>query len=202
MKVIANSRQLQGTGASRRLRRAGRVPGIVYGGTASASAIDVDHNALYHALRVEAFHSSILDLEVDGKGESVLLRDVQWHPYKRQVLHVDFQRVSSDERLTLSVPLHFVNQDISPAIKVQHAVISHVLTEIEVSCLPKDLPEYIEVDMSNMAVEHSVHISNLTLPAGVESVALQHGQDPVIATATVKGGGDAAADDAGSGAAS
>jgi large subunit ribosomal protein L25 len=146
-------------------------------------------------LRVEAFHSSILDLEVDGASESVLLRDVQWHPYKRLVMHIDFQRVQGNEKVTLSVPLHFVNQEQSPAIKVQHAVISHVLTEIEVTCLPADLPEYIEVDMSGMSVEHSVHISNLNLPKGVQSTALMHDQDPVVATATVKGGasgGDAA----------
>lgn len=195
MKVIASSRQLQGTGASRRLRRAGRVPGIVYGGASDARSIELDHNALYHALRVEAFHSSILDLEVDGASESVLLRDVQWHPYKRLVMHIDFQRVQGNEKVTLSVPLHFVNQEQSPAIKVQHAVISHVLTEIEVTCLPADLPEYIEVDMSGMSVEHSVHISNLNLPKGVQSTALMHDQDPVVATATVKGGasgGDAA----------
>ncbi|MEZ5658967.1 MAG: 50S ribosomal protein L25/general stress protein Ctc [Burkholderiaceae bacterium] len=199
MKVIANSRQLQGTGASRRLRRAGRVPGIVYGGSQDAQGIDLDHNALYHSLRVEAFHSSILDLEIDGTGQSVLLRDVQWHPYKRQVMHIDFQRVQSDAKVTLSVPLHFVNQDQSPAIKVQHAVISHVLTEIEVSCMPRICPSTSRSIWREMSVEHPVHLSNLKLPAGVESVALSHGQDTVVAIASIKGGSSDSGDGAAGG---
>lgn len=196
MKVTAKSRELQGSSASRRLRRAGKVPGIIYGGEGQAQAIEVDHNPLYHAMRVEAFHSSILDVDVDGKSEQVLLRDVQWHPWKRQVMHIDFQRVKAGEKITLSVPLHFVNEEISPAIKIEAAIISHVINEISVSCLPKDLPEYIEVDMSEMATDHAVHVSNLSLPAGVEANYLE-GTDPVIATATVKGGSSDSDDDAG-----
>lgn len=195
MKVTAKSRELQGSSASRRLRRAGKVPGIIYGGEGQAQAIEVEHNPLYHAMRVEAFHSSILDVDVDGKSEQVLLRDVQWHPWKRQVMHVDFQRVKAGEKITLSVPLHFVNEEISPAIKIEAAIISHVINEINVSCLPKDLPEYIEVDMSEMATDHAVHVSNLNLPAGVEA-NYQEGTDPVIATATIKGGSSDSDDEA------
>lgn len=195
MKVVANTRQKQGSSASRRLRRAGKVPGIVYGGTTTPAAIEVEHNPLYHALRVEAFHSSILDLEIDGNSEQVLLRDVHWHPYKRQVMHIDFQRVSADQLLTTSVPLHFVNQEISPAVKLSAAIVSHVLTEVEVSCLPRDLPSFIEVDMSGLTVEKSIHVSDLKLPAGVQIVA-SGDADPVIAVAMIKGGGgDDAKDD-------
>ena len=170
MKVVATTRKLQGTGASRRLRRAGRTPGILYGGTQGPVAIELDHNALYHALRIETFHSSILDLEIDGKSEQVLLRDAQWHPYKPLVLHVDFQRVLAAEKINVKVPLRFLNQESSPAVKLQGAIVSHVVTDIEVSCLPRDLPEFIDVDLANLSVEHPVHLSNITLPAGVTVV--------------------------------
>ncbi len=131
MKVVANTRNAQGTGASRRLRRAAKVPGIIYGGRVEPTSIEIDHNALYHALRVENFHSSILDMDLDGKPEQVLLRDVQWHPYKQQVMHIDFQRVAPDQKITLKVPLHFTNQDQSPAVKLSAAIVSHVITEID-----------------------------------------------------------------------
>lgn len=195
MKVVAKSREMQGSSASRRLRRAGKVPGIIYGGTGEARAIEMEHNPLYHAMRVEAFHSSILDVELDGKSEQVLLRDVHWHPWKRQVMHVDFQRVKSGEKITLSIPLHFVNQELSPAVKLESAIISHVINEISVSCLPSNLPEFIEVDMSEMATDHAVHVSDLKLPDGVEANYLE-GSDPVVATATVKGGSDTDASEA------
>ncbi|MFA7503252.1 MAG: 50S ribosomal protein L25/general stress protein Ctc [Burkholderiaceae bacterium] len=191
MKVVATTRQLHGTGASRRLRHSGRTPGIVYGGTAKPVAIDLDHNALFHALRNDTFHSSILDLEIDGKSEQVLLRDTQWHPYRQLVLHVDFQRVLAAEKINVKVPLRFLNQDSSPAVKLQNASVSHVVTEIEVVCLPKDLPGFIEVDLANLGVEHAVHLSDIKLPAGVSVVA--HGDNPTIVIASVKGG--AAADD-------
>lgn len=185
MKLTANSRQLQGSSASRRLRRAGRVPGIVYGGGKDAFSIDLDHNTLFHALRVEAFHSSVLDMEVGGAGEQVILRDVQWHPYKKQVLHIDFQRIMANEKMTMSVPLHFDGQDESPAIKMHAAIINHVITEVQVSCLPRDLPEYITVDMSAMDLDSSVHISDLKIPANVE-VMITGDSDPIVATVTVK----------------
>jgi len=193
MKVVATTRQLHGTGASRRLRHSGRTPGIVYGGTAKPVAVELDHNALWHALRVEAFHSSILDIEIDGKSEQVLLRDTQMHPYRQLVLHVDFQRVDAAEKIHVKVPLHFLNQEASPAVKLQGAIVSHVVTDIEVSCLPRDLPEFIDVDLANLSVEHPVHLSNITLPAGVTVVG-HTGENPTIVIASVKGGGAGDAD--------
>ena len=183
MKVIATSRELQGTGASRRLRRAGKVPGIVYGGTDAPTQIELDHNNLFHALRKEVFHSSILELELDGKGAtSVLLRDVQMHPFKQQVLHVDFQRVAADQKIHMKVPLHFVNAEISPAVKLASNVVSHVMNDIEVTCLPKDLPEFIEIDLANLEAGGTVHVSDLKLPAGVSLTAAP---EDVVASATM-----------------
>ena len=187
MKVVAEARKETGSGASRRLRRAAKVPGIIYGGESEAVQIALDHNPLYHSLRVESFHSSILDMELDGKSERVLLRDVQWHPYKPQVLHVDFQRVAANQKITIWVPFHFMNQENSPAVKESKAVVNHVLTEIEITCLPADLPEFIEVDLGGITLEHSLHLSAITLPAGVTPL-LPPGADPVIATAVIVGG--------------
>src|SRR5690606_20082716 len=191
MKVVATTRQLHGTGASRRLRHSGRTPGIVYGGTTEPVPIELDHNALFHALRNDTFHSSILDLEIDGKSEQVLLRDTQWHPYRQLVLHVDFQRVLAAEKINVKVPLRFLHQDSSPAVKLQNAIVSHVVTEIEVLCLPKDLPGFIEVDLSGLGVEHAIHLRDIALPPGVTVVG--HGDNPTIVVASVKGG--ATADD-------
>ena len=185
MKVVSVSRTAQGSGASRRLRHASKVPGIIYGGTAKPSMIEIDHNPLYHALRVEAFHSTILEMELDGKSEQVLLRDVQWHPYRPIVLHIDFQRVAADRKITMRVPLHFLNQETSPAVKTSGAIVSHIVSEIEVSCLPGNLPEFVAVDLANLEVGKPVHIKDLTLPAGVTAVAAGN---PVIVTATVRGG--------------
>lgn len=190
MKVVATTRSAQGSGASRRLRRTGKVPGIVYGGTVTPTSIEIDHNPLYHSLRVEAFHASILEMELDGKPEQVLLRDVQWHAYKQQVLHIDFQRVAADQKIHIKVPLHFTNQESSPAVKVSAAIVSHVLTEIDVVCLPGALPEFIVVDLSGLTAGHPLHLSDVTLPEGV--VAVQAKENPVLVVATVKGGGDAA----------
>lgn len=185
MKLEANPRQLQGSSASRRLRRSGRVPGIIYGGGKDATAIDLDHNTLYHALRVESFSASVLDVSVGNTAEQVVLRDVQWHPYKRQVLHIDFQRILADQKMSFTVPLHFEGQDESPAVKLHNGIINHVLTEVHVTCLPRDLPEYIAVDMSNMDVDHALHISDLKMPANVEA-DVPEDTDPVVATVTVK----------------
>jgi large subunit ribosomal protein L25 len=193
MKVVANTRTLQGTGASRRLRRAGKVPGIVYGGEAQPAAIEIEHNPLFHALRVESFHSSILDMEIDGKSEHVLLRSVQWHPFKQQVLHIDFQRVNANQKITVRVPVHFMNQEISPAVKLSSAIISHVLNEIEVSCLPSQLPEFIELDLSKLEVGQVVHVSQVPMPEGVTPVL--HGKEDPVVVAAVKPAG-AASDEA------
>jgi large subunit ribosomal protein L25 len=187
MKVVAATRTAQGSGASRRLRRSGKVPGIVYGSTTGATPIEIDHNPLYHSLRVEAFHSSILDMEIDGRTEKVLLRDVQWHAYKPQVLHIDFQRVAADQKIHMKVPLHYTNQDASPAVKLSGAIVSHVQTEIEISCLPSQLPEFIEVDLSNLTAGHPLHVSDVVFPEGVSPV--QGKENPVLVVATVKGGG-------------
>ena len=184
MKVVANTRSAQGTGASRRLRGAGKVPGIIYGGNAQPTMIELDHNNLFHALRVEAFHASILDMELDGKPEQVLLRDVQWHPFKQQITHIDFQRVTPDSKITMKVPLHFKGQENSPAVKLSAAIIGHVLNEVAVSCLPGNLPEFIEVDLSNLTTDQTVHMLDIPMPEGVKPV-LRVRENPVVVTVTV-----------------
>ncbi|MFM2089201.1 MAG: hypothetical protein RLZZ237_4070 [Pseudomonadota bacterium] len=186
MKVIAFKRELQGSGASRRLRTSGQTPGIVYGGVEAPVLISLDHNALYHALKKEVFHSSILELEIDGVSQQVLLRDFQVHAYKQLVLHADFQRVDASQPIHVKVALHFANADVSPAVKLHGATISHVANEIEVACLPGQLPEFITVDLSNIDVGHSLHVADLVLPAGVTAVT--HGNNLTIATASVPAG--------------
>ena len=188
IEVIAAKRELQGTGASRRLRHAGKVPGIVYGGNAAPVQIELDHNALYHALRKEAFHASVLTLNVDGAKESVLLRDSQWHPYKQQVLHVDFQRVDKTHKIHVKVPLHFLNADVAPGVKTGGGKVSHVMTEIDVTCLPGNLPEFIAVDMGGMELGHAIHVTELTLPEGVELVAHLLHENPAVASITLPRG--------------
>ena len=195
MKVVAFKRELQGSGASRRLRNSGQTPGIIYGGTEAPVTIALDHNALYHALKKEAFHSSILDLEIDGKAEKVLLRDFQMHAFKQLVLHADFQRVDASKKIHMKVALHFVNAEVSPAVKLHGATISHVANELDIECLPADLPEFITVDLTNVDVGHSVHVADLSLPKGVTAVT--HGNNLTIATASVPAGqvsADAAAE--------
>jgi large subunit ribosomal protein L25 len=186
MKVIAFNRTLQGSGASRRLRTSGQTPGIIYGGTEAPALIQVDGNALYHALKKEAFHGSILDLEVEGATQQVLLRDFQMHAYKQLVLHVDFQRVDASTKVHKKVALHFVNADVSPAVKLHGATVSHVLAELEISCLPADLPEFITVDLAGIDVGHSIHVADLVLPKGV--TAITHGSNLTVATAAVPAG--------------
>ena len=178
----AFARQTQGTGASRRLRRTGRVPGIVYGGTTAASNVELDHNALWHALKKEDFHSSILTMTHDGAASQVLLRDVQYHPFKAQVLHIDFQRVDANLPIHMKVPFHFSGQENSPAVKVGKCLVSHIMTEIEVACLPKDLPHFIAIDLSTLAPNASVHINDVTLPAGVK-LLLRGKKNPVVVAA-------------------
>lgn len=194
MKFSAFARSVQGSSASRRLRRAGRVPAIVYGGEAQPVNIELDHNEIFHALRKEQFHASILDLQIDGKGQQVLLRSVQWHAYKQQVLHVDFQRVAANQALHTKVPLHFINQENSPAVKLNSAIVSHVLTELEVSCLPANLPPFIEVDLANLLVGEPVHLSNIKLPKGVSYFAHGGDVDPLLVSAMVKNIGAAEED--------
>jgi len=180
----AFARTTEGRGASRRMRRAGKAPGIVYGGAGEPQPIELDHNALFHALRNEAFHASILTMKLDGGASKVLLRDVQMHPFRNEILHVDFQRVDENRKIHMKVPLHFVNGESSPAVKVSSAIISHVLNELDISCLPKDLPEFIEVDLVTLDVGHSIHVSALTMPPGV-SLVMRGKLDPVVAAAVV-----------------
>jgi large subunit ribosomal protein L25 len=193
----AQPRTLQGTGASRRLRKAGRVPGVVYGGEKPAQAIDIDHNEIWHKLRKEAFHASVLTLDLAGAKETVLLRDIQMHPFKRQILHLDFQRVDATHQLHTKVPLHFINAEIAPGVKLQGGIISHIINELDVKCLAAHLPEFIEVDLKELSAGHSIHVSALKLPTGVEAV-LHKGEDPVVVTIAIPRGGvadDAAAAD-------
>jgi large subunit ribosomal protein L25 len=184
IEISARKREAQGTGASRRLRRMGKVPGIVYGGDKDPVNIELDHKDLFQNLRNEKFHASILALEVDGAKQQVLLRAVNMHPFKLQVQHVDFQRISKDRKIHMKVPLHFVNAEKSPGVKEQSGVVNHVVNEFDIVCLPDDLPEYIEVDLSNIAVGHPIHVRDLTLPKGVE-LALHKDENPVVATVVV-----------------
>ncbi len=195
IEVNATSRSAQGTGASRRLRKAGRVPGIVYGGSEPV-LIDLDQNELYFSLFKEAFHSSILTLNLDGKKEQVLLRDFQMHPFRQQALHVDFQRVQADKKVHMKVPLHFLNAEIAPGVKLGGGIISHVLNELEISCLPADLPEFIEVDLANLELGHSVHVSDIKLPKGVEIAGHHHPADAVATIQIPRGAVEAAAETA------
>ena len=187
----AKKRDTQGTGASRRLRHTGRVPGILYGGTAAPQSIDLDHNELFQLLRKEAFYSSVLNVNLDGTKEMCLLRDVQRHPYRLQILHVDFQRIDATHKIHQKVPLHFINADIAPGVKLNGGLVSHVTNEVDVKCLPADLPTFIEVDLKDLTAGQAIHVSQLVLPAGVEVV--HHGDgDPVVATILIKGGAAAA----------
>jgi large subunit ribosomal protein L25 len=191
MKFVAFERAKQGTGASRRLRNTGRAPGIVYGGDGQPQLIELDHNALFHALKKEAFHSTILDMELGGKEGKVLLRDVQMHPYKPQILHVDFQRVDAKTKLHMKVPLHYVKAEESQAVKFENCVVNHVMSEIDISCLPADLPEYIEVDLSGLKKGMSLHLNDISLPKGVTAVT-RGKPNPVLVSVVVTGGEEAA----------
>jgi len=187
MKVVATTRNTQGTSASRRLRLADKVPGIIYGGKGEPTMVELDHNPLFHALRKEKFHASILDMELDGKAERVLLRTYQMHPYKQQVLHIDFQRVAEDQPIHMRVPLHFTGQENSPAVKLSAAMVSHVMSEVDIACLPKDLPEYIAVDLSGLKSTDVIKVLDLKMPAGVKPV-LKGKENPAVVTVTTKGG--------------
>ena len=183
--INAEPRGDVGKGASRRLRRDGRVPGIVYGARKDVTMITVDQNEIGHQLDKEAFYSHILTLKLGSESEQVVLKDLQRHPFKRHILHIDFQRIDANEKLTMRVPLHFINETTCIGVKQGGGVISHVMTDLEISCLPKDLPEYIEVDLANLDLGETVHLSDLTLPEGVEIYALSHGGDDSAPVANV-----------------
>jgi large subunit ribosomal protein L25 len=184
IEINARKREAQGTGASRRLRRMGKVPGIVYGGDKDALNIELDHKDLFFNLRNEKFHASILTIDVAGAKEQVLLRAVNMHPFKLQVQHVDFQRVSKNKKIHMKVPLHFVNAETSAGVKEQGGVVNHVVNELDIMCLPDDLPEFVSVDLSTLTVGHSIHIKDLALPKGVELV-LHRNENPVVATIVI-----------------
>src|SRR5690606_9167484 len=185
-KLVVSSRKEEGKGASRRLRHSGHVPAIVYGGNQEPQSIKIEHNHLWHTAQNEWFYSSILSLEVDGKAQRVLLRDMQRHPFKQQIMHLDFQRISENETLRARVPLHFLNGEKSPAGKTAGVVVMHELVEVEVSALPKDLPAYIEVGLSELTLGDVIHMSDLKLRAGVRIQSLTHGKEHDVAVVTAK----------------
>ncbi|MDH5552899.1 MAG: 50S ribosomal protein L25/general stress protein Ctc [Nitrosomonas sp.] len=205
IEITANNRTLQGKGASRRLRIAGKVPAVIYGGETPAQSIELDHNTLYHKLKLEAFHASILSINVDGKKEKVLLRDTQMHPFKQLVYHVDFQRVDPKKKIHMKVPLHFINAESSPGVKTSGGNVSHVLTEVDISCLPKDLPEFITVDLIDLAAGNTLHLSDLVLPKNTEILSLAKGGSDlpvvtiVIPRAVISESGGDTADEAAAG---
>jgi large subunit ribosomal protein L25 len=192
IEISATKRQVQGTGASRRLRKANRVPAVVYG-SGDAVMIELDHNTIYFALKNEAFHASVLSLDVEGKKEAVLLRDFQMHPFRQQVQHVDFQRVDTKKKVHMKVPLHFVNAEIAPGVKLGGGIITHVLNELDIVCLAKDLPTAIEIDLSGLELGHSIHISDVKLPKGVEVATHHHAADAVATVQVPRGAVEAAA---------
>ena len=203
MKFVAFERALQGTGASRRLRITGRTPGIVYGGTGQPQLIELDHNALWHALKKEAFHSTILDMEFNSTTSKVLLRDVQMHPFRQLILHADFQRVEANTRLHMKVPLHYSGEEESQAVKLDHCLVNHVVTELDISCLPADLPEFIKVDLGGLKKGASLHLKDVVLPTGVSAVT-RGKENPVlvsVVTPPAEASEAAAADAAAGGAA-
>jgi len=184
MKFVAFERTLQGTGASRRLRIAQKVPGIVYG-AGTPAMIELDHNALFFALKKEAFHSSILDMEIAGKSEQVLLRDYQMHPFRPIVLHIDFQRVDATTKITKKVPLHFINEENSPAVKTDSCVVNHVITELRIQCLASQLPEFLSVDLGELAKGQTLHVKDIKLADGIK-VMTQGKPNPVIVSVSAQ----------------
>jgi large subunit ribosomal protein L25 len=184
MNFVAYERTLQGTGASRRLRNVGKVPGIVYG-AGEPAMIELDHNALFFALQKEAFHSSILEMELAGNKQQVLLRDYQMHPFKPLVLHIDFQRVDATTKVTKKVPLHFINEENSPAVKTDKCLVNHVITELLIQCLASQLPEFLTIDLGDLAKGQSLHVNDIKLAEGIKVVT--HGKpNPVIVSVSVQ----------------
>ena len=180
IEIKAKERKSKGTGASRRLRHEGSTPGILYGGVKDAISLEIDTKELFMQFRHEAFHASILTLNLEGKKESVILRDFQMHPVRNNIQHIDFQRINENEKISVKVPFHFINEEIAPGVKLEGGLVSHIMTEIDISCLPKDLPQYIEVDLGELAMGESIHLSEVTVPEGVELTSLTDENDPAI----------------------
>src|ERR1700736_5612281 len=179
--LVAEFRETQGKGASRRLRHDGKVPAILYGGHAAARTLTLSHQKLLIMLDNERFYSTILNLKVGDQTQAAILKDVQRHPFKNAIVHVDFQRVEDNQKIRISIPLHFVGAAVSPGVKTQGGLVSHMRTELEVTCLPKDLPEFIEVDLSGLSLNESIHLSQLKIPDGVELIALAKEDSAVVA---------------------
>ena len=192
--LVAEKREDVGKGASRRLRHAGKLPGIVYGAEKEPAMITLDHNAVMHSLDNEAFYSHILTLNIGKSSEKVVLKDLQRHPYKRLLMHIDLLRVNENEALTMRVPIHYINEEKAVGVKQSGGVISHVMTEIDVVCLPKDLPEYIQVDMLEVELDQTVHLSDLVLPEGVQLYSVLHGGDDTLPVAAIHSPKASAAD--------
>jgi len=182
--IKANERVAKGTGASRRLRHSGKIPGILYGNHKDAKSIEFDNKELLMQFKHEAFHASILTLEVGGEKESVILRDYQLDPVKNNLLHVDFQRINEKEKLHVKVPFHFINEETAPGVKLEGGIVSHIMTEVDIACLPKDLPQYIEVDLGALNMGESIHLSQIQIAEGIELTPLTHGNDAAVTSIT------------------
>ena len=180
IEINAKERKSKGTGASRRLRHEGTTPGILYGGVKDSISLEIDTKELFMQFRHEAFHASILTLNLEGKKESVILRDFQMHPVRNNIQHIDFQRINVNEKINVKVPFHFINEETAPGVKIEGGLVSHIMTEIDISCLPKDLPQYIEIDLGELAMGESIHLSEVTVPEGVDLTSLTDENDPAI----------------------
>jgi len=187
--ITAELRDVQGTSASRRLRHAGNIPAVLYGAGKAPAMLTLNHNSLYHNLADESFHSSILTVDIAGKKEKAILRDVQMHAYKQLIMHIDLQRISATDKIHMSVPLHYTGGDDAPGVKIESGIISHLITELDIICLPENLPEYLSVDVSALHIGDSIHLSEIPLPEGVESTTLAHGGDDlaVVTVVAVRG---------------
>ncbi|NOY16494.1 MAG: 50S ribosomal protein L25/general stress protein Ctc [Gammaproteobacteria bacterium] len=187
--IIAEMRDVRGTGASRRLRRAGKIPAVLYGAGKKTVVLSLNHNSLHHNLEDESFHSSILTVEIEGKKEKAILRDVQMHAFKQLIMHIDLQRISAKDKIHMNVPFHFTGGEDAPGVKVESGIVSHLMTELEIICLPADLPEFIPIDISGLNLGDSIHLSEITLPDSVESTIQTHGGDDlaVVTIVAVRG---------------
>lgn len=187
--LIAEKREVKGTGASRRLRHAGKIPAIIYGAGKNSEMVSLDYNKVFHLLENEAFHTSIVDVKHNGKTEQVILREVQHHPFKQLIMHMDLQRISVSEKIHMQVPIHFIGEDEAPGVKLESGIVSRLINEVDVSCLPSELPEFLGVDVSEMKLHDSLHLSDIKLPEGVTLTALAYEGDDlaVVTIAAVRG---------------
>jgi len=184
IEIKANERMVKGTGASRRLRHSGITPGILYGNNKDAKSIEINAKDLSLQFRKEVFHSSILTLDLNGQKEAVILRDYQLDPVSSNLLHIDLQRINENQKLHVKVPFHFVNEETAPGVKLEGGIISHIMTEVDIACLPKDLPQFIEVDLAELGLGESIHLSQIKIAEGIELTPLTHGNDAAVTSIT------------------